>query len=369
MEIYLKALGFIFLAEMGDKTQVLAMVLATRYKLKDVLIGILIGTLLNHGLAIFLGMGLMLMIPVRIIQIMTGALFILFAYWTLKYEEDDEDEEKTVSRIPMIAVAVLFFIGELGDKTQLTAITLAIDNHNAWLTLLGTTSGMLITSGIGIALGIKFGTMINEHLIKYVSSSIFLMYGFFKLMYLMEKNAQVMLLAVFVFSIYLFLFRKYYKLARMDQLTAFQRAATDLYKYRENMADNIELACLGKEHCATCDGMRCSIGYLKYLIQLLSTEETDTWVRQFDELKVKEHSRIQRKILKESLLITVSRLGMETELDQVDTKEEIRRTLETILYGKIVQTHFDQTNYVESLKEVDRSLAQKISDTLEKIEQ
>jgi len=360
MDIYLKALGFIFLAEMGDKTQVLAMVLATRYKLKDVLLGIFIGSFLNHGIAIFLGMGIMRLVPIKTVQLIAGGLFILFAYWTLKYDSDEEEEEKSISRIPMIAVAVLFFVGELGDKTQLTAVTLAVDNRNAFITLLGTTSGMLLTSGIGIALGLKFGSMIQEHMIKYGSSAIFLIYGLIKLGSMIEEsviNTTIVILAMVVYS---FLFRRYYVLARTDQVTAFQKAAASLHSYRESMEDNVEIACHGEKVCSTCTGKHCSIGYLKYLVTLLHEENKELWVNKLDEIDLKEHNRVQKNILKESLLLTLNRLYKEETIENFDTKNEIRKTIETILYGNVLQNDFNKETYIADLKIKDRFLANKL---------
>ncbi|ABR49971.1 protein of unknown function UPF0016 [Alkaliphilus metalliredigens QYMF] len=139
----LKAFMLIFIAEMGDKTQILAMAFATRFSVGKVLIGIGIGAFLNHGLAVLIGSYLSQMIPISTIQMVAGIAFLGFALWTLK-SDDDQDEPK-IQFGPIATVAVAFFLGELGDKTQLTAITLAADTSYPFMILVGTVTGMIAT--------------------------------------------------------------------------------------------------------------------------------------------------------------------------------------------------------------------------------
>jgi putative Ca2+/H+ antiporter (TMEM165/GDT1 family) len=148
LQEYLKALFLIIMAEMGDKTQILAMAFATRFKVKSVLLGIFAGSFLNHGLAVILGAYLSKFIPVNTIQIIAGFSFIGFALWTLRAEEDDEEENTRENFGPMVTVAIAFFVGELGDKTQLTAITLSSDANYPLFILLGTVSGMVISGAL-----------------------------------------------------------------------------------------------------------------------------------------------------------------------------------------------------------------------------
>src|SRR6056297_3848201 len=143
---FIKAFMLIFVAEMGDKTQILAMTFATRYSVKKVLLGIFIGSLLNHGLAVALGTVLSKRFPIDRIQIIAGLAFIFFAVWTLRNEDDEEEENEKIKYGAVITVALAFFIGELGDKTQLAAITLAAASKHLLLVLAGTVSAMVATS-------------------------------------------------------------------------------------------------------------------------------------------------------------------------------------------------------------------------------
>ena len=133
----IRAFFFIFIAEMGDKTQILAMAFATKYKVHKVLLGVFIGSALNHGIAIILGAYLSSLITSGLIQIVAGVSFIFFGLWGLKIGDEEEEEQNTRFG-PIMAVAVAFFIGELGDKTQLTAMTLSTDAQYPIFILFGT---------------------------------------------------------------------------------------------------------------------------------------------------------------------------------------------------------------------------------------
>lgn len=171
-----KAFFFIFVAEMGDKTQILAMTFATQYKVQKVLLGVLIGSALNHGIAIVLGSYLSTLVPLDKIQIIAGLMFIVFGLMALR-SHDEEKEDNKRSFGPVLTVALAFFLGELGDKTQLTAMTLAVDSEYPAFILLGAVLGMLATSGLGIFIGTIIGDKVPEFTIKIISSAIFIFLG------------------------------------------------------------------------------------------------------------------------------------------------------------------------------------------------
>ena len=145
-------------AEMGDKSQILAMTFATKYSIRQVMLGVSIGALLNHGIAVALGSSLPKLISLDLVRIFAGIAFIAFALFSLAHTEDDDLEDTETNRFgPVITVATTFFIGELGDKTQLAAITLSSSAEHPLLVLAGTVSGMIITSAIGIIIGSRMG--------------------------------------------------------------------------------------------------------------------------------------------------------------------------------------------------------------------
>ena len=159
MTAYLASLGFVVLAEMGDKTQLLAMAFASRYKWQTVMWGVFVATLVNHLLAVITGNYLTRFVPLSYIQIAAAASFILFGLWTLR-GDTLEGEDKRFNYSPFWTVAVAFFFAEMGDKTQLATVALATQYQSIIGVWLGTTSGMLVADAIGIIVGIVLGKRI-----------------------------------------------------------------------------------------------------------------------------------------------------------------------------------------------------------------
>jgi Ca2+/H+ antiporter, TMEM165/GDT1 family len=176
MTAYLASLGFVVLAEMGDKTQLLAMAFASRYKWQTVMWGVFVATLVNHLLAVVAGNYLTRLIPLSYIQIAAAASFILFGLWTLR-GDILEGEDKRFNYSPFWTVAVAFFFAEMGDKTQLATVALATQYQSIVGVWLGTTSGMLVADAIGIIVGIVLGKRIPERFIKWFAAIIFIGFG------------------------------------------------------------------------------------------------------------------------------------------------------------------------------------------------
>ncbi len=180
MTAFLASLGFVVLAEMGDKTQLLAMAFATRYKASTVMWGVFAATVLNHFLAVLAGKTLTNLVPIHTIQIAAAASFILFGLWTIRGDEL-EGEDKRFHFSPFWTVAVAFFIAEMGDKTQLATVALAAKYQTVIPVLAGTTAGMLIADAIGIGIGIVMGKKIPERAVKWGAALIFIGFGFWGL--------------------------------------------------------------------------------------------------------------------------------------------------------------------------------------------
>jgi Ca2+/H+ antiporter, TMEM165/GDT1 family len=176
MTAYVASLLFVVLAEMGDKTQLLAMAFASRYRWQTVMWGVFVATLVNHLLAVLLGHYLTNIIPLHYIQIAAAASFILFGLWTLRGDTLN-NEDKRFNFSPFWTVAVAFFFAEMGDKTQLATVALATKYSNIFEIWLGTTSGMLIADAIGIGVGVVMGKNIPERLVKWCAAIIFIVFG------------------------------------------------------------------------------------------------------------------------------------------------------------------------------------------------
>ncbi len=180
MIAFLTSLGFIALAEMGDKTQLLAMAFATRYPWKTVLWAVFGATLVNHFLAVMAGNYLNHFLPLEYVKIAASAAFILFGLWTLR-GDTLANEDRRFKYSPFWTVAIAFFFAEMGDKTQLATLALAVEFNTIIPIWLGTTAGMVVADAIGIGVGIVLGKKIPEKAIKWAAAVIFIAFGIFGL--------------------------------------------------------------------------------------------------------------------------------------------------------------------------------------------
>lgn len=177
MASFIKALLLVVVAEMGDKTQLLAMAMAGKYKVKQVMLGVLVATILNHALAVAVGSYLGNVIPMNIVKLVAAVSFLAFGLWTIRGDKLDDEEEKKVKFGPIVTVAIAFFIAEMGDKTQLMTISIAAENSKPLLILMGTTAGMLVADGIGVVGGAWMCRHIPEIYIKWIAGIIFMFFG------------------------------------------------------------------------------------------------------------------------------------------------------------------------------------------------
>ena len=162
---------------MGDKTQLVALSFATKYKPAKVLIGIFIGTLVIHFLSVIVGEKVSGFIPILYLKVLIGLSFIGFGIWTFKGDTCGENKKRSSRLGPVATVAIAFFLAELGDKTQLATISLAAQYRSFCGVWLGSTLGMVAADGIAIIVGIIAGKKLPEKLIKYVSTGIFIVFG------------------------------------------------------------------------------------------------------------------------------------------------------------------------------------------------
>ncbi len=177
MLTFLSTFMFVFLAEIGDKTQLLALAFATKYKPGLVLLGIFLATALNHTLAVAAGKLLTVFVPLDIIKAIAALSFIGFGLWGLRPEKLEGEDQKVSRFGPLLTVGIAFFLAEMGDKTQLATISLAIEYSNVYLVLLGTVLGMVTADALAIIIGIILHKRIPEKMIRYGAAAIFIVFG------------------------------------------------------------------------------------------------------------------------------------------------------------------------------------------------
>src|SRR3954452_7633765 len=155
MEAFLLSTGVVFLAELGDKSQLMALTFATKFKARTVLIGITLATAVVHLASVVLGKVVGTALPTGVISLLAGLAFLGFAAWTLRGDtltEDERSRAATATGSAVLAVGLAFFLAELGNKTMLATITLATD-HGLLGTWVGSTLGMVAADALAIASG------------------------------------------------------------------------------------------------------------------------------------------------------------------------------------------------------------------------
>jgi len=207
--IFFVALILISIGELADKSQLLALILATRYKAWQVIVGIFIATFVVHFFTTLAGQLLGAAIPTNVIPWLTGVLFIGFGIWSLRGDTVEEDEaDKGGTYGPIIATAIAFFLAELGDKTQIMTLAIAVDPGTAvltflkgagptvqgwlavlgsptgvsgtarfWAVTMGSTVGMVLADAIAIGVGRLLGKQVPELLMRRISGTIFIAFG------------------------------------------------------------------------------------------------------------------------------------------------------------------------------------------------
>ncbi|MFA5073936.1 MAG: TMEM165/GDT1 family protein [Nitrospirota bacterium] len=176
MTAFWGSLALVFLAEMGDKTQLLALAFSTRYRWQTVLWGVFVATAANHLAAVYVGKYLTVFIPFAFIKIAASIAFILFGIWTLR-GDSLENEDQRFHFNPFWTVALAFFLAEMGDKTQLATMVLAADFNAILPVWLGTTIGMVLADAAGIIGGVVLHKKIPEKQIKWIAALIFIAFG------------------------------------------------------------------------------------------------------------------------------------------------------------------------------------------------
>ena len=188
MEGFWLALFLIFVAEMGDKTQLVALTLASRFKARVVLAGVLVATLLVHAFSVLLGDLTGKLLPPGWLQILCGLAFVGFGAWTLR-GDTAADGNGRLNRLksPFMIVAVTFFLAELGDKTMLGTVTLAAQ-YSPVPVWLGSTLGMVLSDGLAIWVGQVLGRHLPERAIRIGAAAIFFAVGLY---YVIRGLAQL----------------------------------------------------------------------------------------------------------------------------------------------------------------------------------
>jgi Ca2+/H+ antiporter, TMEM165/GDT1 family len=171
--------GVVFVAELGDKSQLMALTFATRYRAWPVLAGITAATTIVHLGSVALGAGVSDVVPTDWVTVIAALAFFGFAAWTLRGDTLSEDERQKAqrnTRSVFVAVGVAFFLAELGDKTMLATVTLATQHH--WIPVwIGSTIGMVAADALAIVVGRQLGTRLPDRAVRCGAAALFVIFG------------------------------------------------------------------------------------------------------------------------------------------------------------------------------------------------
>jgi len=175
MEALFISTGVVALAEIGDKTQLLAFILAARFKKPlPIIAGIFCATVVNHGLAGALGVWITSALGGETLRWVLGLSFIGMAIWTMIPDKIEEEETQVAKRLGVFgATLVTFFLAEMGDKTQIATVAMAAKFSSPVLVVMGTTLGMLIADVPAVFVGDKFAAKIPMKLVHSIAAGIF----------------------------------------------------------------------------------------------------------------------------------------------------------------------------------------------------
>ncbi|NBS95026.1 MAG: TMEM165/GDT1 family protein [Betaproteobacteria bacterium] len=184
MESLLVSTGVVALAEIGDKTQLLAFLLAARFKKPlPIIFGILAATVINHGLAGAVGAWITSTISPEVLRWVLGASFIGMAIWTMIPDKIEEEETLVAQRFGIFgATFITFFLAEMGDKTQIATVAMAAHYTAPLMVVIGTTLGMLIADVPAVFAGDKLANKIPMKLVHSIASAVFALLGVATLM-------------------------------------------------------------------------------------------------------------------------------------------------------------------------------------------
>ena len=176
---FLASLSLVTLAELGDKTQLLSFVLAARWPGRQwaIILGIFIATIVNHALAAWLGQWAALAIDSDVIDIIVGVAFLAFAVWALIPDQLEEEPSAQHRSSAFLAAMVLFFIAEMGDKTQLATVALGAQYSDVLTVTVGTTLGMMVANVPAVMVGESLTKRFPLRKMRFVAAALFAVFG------------------------------------------------------------------------------------------------------------------------------------------------------------------------------------------------
>ncbi len=366
---FLKSFLLIFTAEIGDKTQILALSFSISYSIREIFYGFLLGSIISQGLAVLVGQILFLYIPTTYLYYMSAVIFLFFGFLNiLKFRENSVKKDINIKNT-IFLIALTFFVVELGDKTQLSALAIASKSNYPFFNLLGGTFSILSVSVLFILMSRKLGSKLPEKSIKIGSSFIFIIIGIVNLTYALPNFiTESLFYLVFIFGIvgiYIATSINFYRKTKYGN-HSLRKSSNELYKYYNKLINYIDEICLGSETCGNCMEENCIIGYTKHIIKDIIYDK-DIKEKNPKELYPSLKKNFNKERVYASLSIIISFLNDHPEYtnEELSVLNKTRNNLEVILFGK--KFKFKNIDYyLEHINAVDKKAVKKINFFLEK---
>ena len=238
-------------------------------------------------------------ISLDFLQLIAGVVFIIFAILSISCEEEEDESDSKKKLGPIFTVALAFFIGELGDKTQISALTLSLDSNYPLFILLGTTSGMIVTSLLGIIIGGKLGKKIPEFHLKVLAFVIFLVFGLEKLSSSKYLNSfgvytiKVFDAVIIIFALYKLY--KFYEFSKQEKVTLLQKKAEELHNLKSVVFEKMEKICLNGKECTSCIGEKCIVNFIESITKESSENNSKITDEKLKEIEFLVVSNLHKK--------------------------------------------------------------------------
>lgn len=366
---FLKTFLLIIAAEVGDKTQILALSFSLSYSIKEIFYGFLLGSTASLGLAVVAGQIISNLISAEYLYYLSAGIFLFFGFLNIiKYSENPEKKNFNIKN-KIFLIALTFFIVELGDKTQFSAFAVASKSSYPIANLIGGIVSILSVSVIFIIMSRKLGSRLPEKTIKISSSFVFIIIGLVNLTYglpgFIKNTIYYLLFMILIVGLYIFISIRFYKMTKKED-NSLRKSSKKLYDYYNKLSNYIDNICLGSEACGNCMEENCIIGYTKEIITDIIYDR-DVKEKEKKELYPSLKKNFNRERVYASLSIIISFLAEHPEYtdEELSVLNKTRNNLEIILFGKSLK--FKNIDYyLEHISALDNKAVKKIKFYLNK---
>ena len=368
---FFKSFIIIILAEIGDKTQLLALSFSLSYSLKKLFFGFLLGSVLSQGLSVAFGQLIRSFNIGNYLFYISAAVFLYFGFMNALKHKKRPLRKSEKFKNPIYLIAVSFFIVEFGDKTQLSAFAVSLHSNYPILNLIGGIIGILLISVVFIIMNKKLGSRIPEESFKIFSSFILIIVGLINLTkalpdFIIENVLYLIVLFAIIF-VYFYFSIKTWKSKQKKETNDLNSNDRKLENYYSELKEYIDEICLGFDNCGDCQGNECIIGYTKKTIDDI-IQGNNINIESKKEFRSSLSKCFNKERIYPSIAIIISFIENHPEYtnEQLAVLHRTRNNLEKIVFGKSLKFK-NISYYLDRTKSVNKLASSKIESFYRKI--